>query len=148
MPLPGGASVTRLPIADGSIDVIFCHQLIHHVADQEGALRELHRVLAPGGVLLLGESCEAFINTWTVRWCFRHPPGAQKPAEGYLALVQGAGFVFGAVDVRTSTPWWSLPDLGIARKLGLSGALPLTTQTATATEILVVARKRQRQITN
>jgi SAM-dependent methyltransferase len=130
-------SVTRLDLPDASIDVIFCHQLIHHVANQEGALRELHRVLAPGGMLLLAESCEAFIETWPVRWFFRHPPGVQKPAEGYLGLARAAGFVFGDADVRTSTPWWSLPDFGLARKLGLVRKPPA------ATELLVVARKAQ-----
>ena len=129
------SSVTRLDLPDASIDVIFCHQLIHHVADQERALRELHRVLAPGGMLLLAESCEAFIKTWPVRWFFRHPRGVQRPAEGYLDLVRAAGFVFGDADVRTSTPWWSLSDFGFTRKLGLVRKPPV------ATELLVVARK-------
>jgi SAM-dependent methyltransferase len=128
------SSVTRLDLPDASIDVIFCHQLIHHVANQEGALRELHRVLAPGGMLLLAESCEAFIKAWQVRWFFRHPRGVQKPAEGYLDLVRAAGFVFGDADVHTSTPWWSLPDFGFTRKLGLVRKPPV------ATELLVVAR--------
>jgi SAM-dependent methyltransferase len=129
------SSVTRLDLPDASIDVIFCHQLIHHVVNQKGALRELHRVLAPGGTLLLAESCEAFIKTWPVRLFFRHPPGVQKPAEGYLDLVRAAGFVFGDADVRTSTPWWSLPDFGLARRLGLVRKPPV------ATELLLVARK-------
>jgi len=129
------SSVTRLDLPDASIDVIFCHQLIHHVANQEGALRELHRVLAPGGMLLLAESCEAFIKTWVVRLLFRHPRDVQKPAEGYLDLVRAAGFVFGDADVRTSTPWWSLPDFGVTRRLGLMRRPPV------ATELLVVARK-------
>ena len=126
---------TQLDLPDASIDAIFCHQLIHHVANQKGALRELHRVLAPGGILLLAESCEAFIETWQVRWFFRHPHGVQKPAEGYLDLVRAAGFVFGDADVRIWTPWWSLPDLGFTRKLGLVRRPPV------ATELLVVARK-------
>lgn len=128
-------SVTRLDLPASSIDVIFCHQLIHHVANQEGALRELHRVLAPGGLLLLAESCEAFIRTWWVRWFFRHPKGVEKPAEAYFDLVRSAGFVFGDADVRTSTPWWSLPDLGLTRKLGMAR------KPRAATELLVAARK-------
>jgi len=132
-------SVTRLDLPDASIDVIFCHQLIHHVANQEGALRELHRVLAPGGMLLLAESCEAFIKTWLVRLLFRHPRDVQKPAEGYLDLVRAAGFVFGDADVRAWTPWWSLPDLGVTRRLGLLRKAPV------ATELLVVARKAPAQ---
>lgn len=128
-------SVTRLDLPDASIDMIFCHQLIHHVANQAGALRELFRVLAPGGVLLLGESCESFIKTWPVRWFFRHPPGAAKSAEGFLELLRSAGFEFDTKDVHTSTPWWSLPDFGIARKLRL------VQEPKYPTELLVAARK-------
>ena len=124
----------RLP--DESVDGVLCHQLIHHVANQQGALRELHRVLKPGGYLFLSESCEAFIRTWTVRWFFRHPVGVQRPAEGYMKLVREAGFVFDeARDVRTSTPWWSLWDFGFTRKIGLVRSAPV------ATELLLVARK-------
>lgn len=128
-------SVTRLDLPEASVDMIFCHQLIHHVANQTGALRELYRVLAPGGMLLLGESCETFIKTWPVRWFFRHPPGAEKSAEGFLELIRTAGFEFGEADIHTSTPWWSLPDFGIARKLRL---MP---EPKYPTELVVVARK-------
>jgi SAM-dependent methyltransferase len=129
-------SVTRLDLPDASVDGVLCHQLIHHVADQPGALRELHRVLKPGGYLFLSESCEAFIRTWTVRWFFRHPEGVQRPAEGYLKLVREAGFVFDeSRDVRTSTPWWSLWDFGFTRNIGLVRSPPV------ATELLLVARK-------
>jgi SAM-dependent methyltransferase len=130
-------SVTKLDLPDASVDGVLCHQLIHHVADQQGALRELHRVLKPGGYLFLSESCEAFIRTWTVRWFFRHPEGVQRPAEGYLKLVREAGFVFDpARDVRVSTPWWSLWDFGFTRKIGLVRSAPV------ATELLLVARKQ------
>ncbi|MEJ0084925.1 MAG: class I SAM-dependent methyltransferase [Pseudomonadota bacterium] len=129
-------SVTKLDLPDASVDGVLCHQLIHHVANQQGALRELHRVLKPGGYLFLSESCEAFIRTWTVRWFFRHPEGVQRPAEGYLKLVREAGFVFDeARDVRTSTPWWSLWDFGFTRKIGLVRSPPV------ATELLLVARR-------
>jgi ubiquinone/menaquinone biosynthesis C-methylase UbiE len=129
-------SVTSLDLPDESVDAILCHQLIHHVADQQGALRELHRVLKPGGYFFLSESCKPFIETWTVRWFFRHPPGVQRPAAGYLKLVRDAGFMFeDARDVRTSTPWWSLWDFGVTRRIGLVRTAPQIT------ELLLVARK-------
>ncbi len=128
-------SVTKLDLPDASVDAILCHQLIHHVANQQGALRELHRVLAPGGYLFLSESCESFINTWTVRWFFRHPPGVQRPAEGYVKLVREAGFQVEERHIHTSTPWWSLWDFGLCRRLGLAREAHLPT------ELLLVARK-------
>lgn len=129
------SSVTRLELPDGSVDVVFCHQLIHHIADQHRALCELYRVLAPGGSLLMSESCAAFINTWTVRTFFRHPEGVQKSAAEFVELVRAAGFSVREDEVQTSTPWWSLPDFGLRRRLGWQRK-PLE-----ATEILIVARK-------
>jgi SAM-dependent methyltransferase len=128
-------SVMRLDLPDASVDAVFCHQLIHHCADQAGALRELRRVLAPGGVLLLGESCESFINTWSVRWFFRHPPGVQHPAEDYVRMVRDAGFMLEDRFIRTSTPWWSLWDFGFTRKIGLVQEPP------PPTELLLIAKK-------
>jgi len=128
-------SVTKLDLPDASVDAILCHQLIHHVGNQQAALAELYRVLAPGGYLFLSESCESFINTWTVRWFFRHPPGVQRPAEGYVKLVREAGFKVDDARVHTSTPWWSLWDFGFTRRIGLARNPPV------ATELLLVGRK-------
>lgn len=54
--LPGrfvGGSVTRLPFPDGSFDLVFSHGVIHHVDDTGAAVAEFHRVLRPGGTMLV-----------------------------------------------------------------------------------------------
>jgi SAM-dependent methyltransferase len=48
------ADVTRLPFADASIDVVVEVHLLHLVPGWRRALEEIRRVLAPGGVVLLG----------------------------------------------------------------------------------------------
>ncbi|WP_295387966.1 class I SAM-dependent methyltransferase [uncultured Thiodictyon sp.] len=42
----------QLPFADRSFDLIISDQVLEHVQDQVGMLRELHRVMRPGGVAL------------------------------------------------------------------------------------------------
>lgn len=45
--------LTTIPLANNSVDVIVCSEVLEHIKDNEKAIRELHRVLQPGGKLLL-----------------------------------------------------------------------------------------------
>lgn len=46
-------SVLDLPFADDSFDVVFSHGVLHHVPDIRTAQQEIHRVLRPGGELVI-----------------------------------------------------------------------------------------------
>lgn len=45
-----------LSYADNTFDVVFCHQLLQHVNDPVGILREMRRVVKPGGLVAARES--------------------------------------------------------------------------------------------
>jgi SAM-dependent methyltransferase len=47
------ASITDLPFADGSFDLVYSNGVIHHLPDTARAIREFHRVLRPGGTALV-----------------------------------------------------------------------------------------------
>lgn len=44
-------SIHKLPLVDDSFDCIFCTGTLEHVQDPWQAVRELHRVLKPGGIV-------------------------------------------------------------------------------------------------
>jgi SAM-dependent methyltransferase len=46
-------SVLALPFADDSFDMVFSHGVLHHVPDIQQAQKEIHRVLRPGGELVI-----------------------------------------------------------------------------------------------
>ncbi|OEJ30859.1 class I SAM-dependent methyltransferase [Streptomyces subrutilus] len=47
------ADVTRLPLRDGALDAVFAAGLVAHLPDPDANLRELARVVRPGGRLAL-----------------------------------------------------------------------------------------------
>jgi SAM-dependent methyltransferase len=53
------ADAEALPFEDASFDLVFGHAVLHHLPDLDQAWREIHRVLAPGGVAVFaGEPSE------------------------------------------------------------------------------------------
>jgi ubiquinone/menaquinone biosynthesis C-methylase UbiE len=50
------ASVYELPFADHSFDAVLMVRVFHHLHNSEAALKELHRILRPGGILVFSYS--------------------------------------------------------------------------------------------
>jgi SAM-dependent methyltransferase len=50
------ADVNALDFPDGSFDVVHAHQVLQHVGDPVGALREMRRVCRPGGLVAVRDS--------------------------------------------------------------------------------------------
>ena len=135
-----GSDCATLNVADASVDLLFCHQTFHHLVEQEKALAEFYRVLKPGGYLLFAESTEAYIDTWVIRWLFRHPMHVQKSAALYLGMIREQGFEFGERNVSYPYLWWSRSkDFGLLERFGLLKPKPFGQREETL--VNVVARK-------
>lgn len=61
LPFVGG-SISRIPLKDACVDVVYCHGVLHHIADDkvEDVFREFRRVLRKDGRLLV-----EFKNSWS-----------------------------------------------------------------------------------
>ena len=49
----GGADIVSIPLLDSSLDAVICSEVLEHVNSPQESIKELIRVLKPGGVLAL-----------------------------------------------------------------------------------------------
>ena len=64
-------SITDLPFPDASFDLVYSNGVIHHLAETQRAITEFHRVLRPGGTVIVmvyhRGSFNFYVSIMTVR---------------------------------------------------------------------------------
>lgn len=157
-------SVTELPFGDASFDAVSASGVIEYVDDPELAIRELVRVLRPGGLAVLSNPNLSALDTrwglrvWnpSVRAVKRALPGlAPRPAPydkpsligvpDFVEMVRAAGAVPVALRhacaIVLPTPF-DLAAPKLARRLSIRmEAARGRAARALATQVIVVARK-------
>ena len=67
------APAERLPFEDGGFDLVMSTVSFHHWRDQQAGLREVGRVLAPGGCLVLSDIfAVSWLRVWFAAFGYRH----------------------------------------------------------------------------
>ncbi|MGH7400216.1 MAG: class I SAM-dependent methyltransferase [Candidatus Rokuibacteriota bacterium] len=90
---------TAIPLPDRSVDWVWCGDVLHHIVETEQALRELLRVLRPGGRVIVKES-----QVFSAMFLPGHPELERRIqlAEIRRTLGEGAGRSF--QERRQTTP--------------------------------------------
>lgn len=92
------ADLADLPVADASFDAVLCTEVLEHVAEPAAALAELHRVLAPGGRLLV-------TVPFVIELHEEPHDHFRYTSHGLRGLLERAGFE--QVEVAALTGWFS-----------------------------------------
>ena len=108
------ANILDYPTVDGCFDVVFFNHVIEHIPDDDAALATAFRLLAPGGLMVLGTPNE---GAWWWQLAYRRAPEIQRTtdhlhvytAESIRQKMQSSGFrVFEVKHMGWGPPDWQL----------------------------------------
>lgn len=90
------ANALALPFADNTFDKVICSEVLEHIPDYHGALREIERVLKPGGSF-----CASVPRRWPEQLCWALSEGYHNTPGGHIRIfradhlrheIEGLGF--------------------------------------------------------
>ena len=90
------ANALALPFADNSFDKVICSEVLEHIPDYQGALKEIERVLRPGGLF-----CASVPRSWPEKICWALSDAYHQVVGGHLRIfrarklqseIEGLGF--------------------------------------------------------
>ena len=125
------ADAEHLPFRDGLFDRIVCTEVLEHIPDDRAGIRELMRVLQPGGLMAVSvPNYLPEIVFWTISWGYWHSPGGhiRKYKPGVMArMLSESGLELYAQRLRHTiqTAYWFIrctfgidnPDFIVTRYL-------------------------------
>ena len=79
------ASALALPFADNSFDKVICSEVLEHIDDYQAALREIERVLKPGGLF-----CASVPRRWPEQICWALSEGYYQTPGGHLRIFRSS----------------------------------------------------------
>ena len=75
------ANALELPFADNTFDKVICSEVLEHIPDYRGALREIERVLKPGGLF-----CASVPRRWPEQICWALSDAYYQTPGGHLRI--------------------------------------------------------------
>lgn len=85
------ANAQELPFDSASMDAVFNFGIIHHLEDWEAGIREIARVLRPGGVFYFEEIYPELYANPVLRYLLEHPTENRFRGPEYRAALEECG---------------------------------------------------------
>jgi ubiquinone/menaquinone biosynthesis C-methylase UbiE len=103
--------VTNLELESNSIDGAFAFLIMHHVPQWREGLKEICRVLKPGGVFLVEEPNKEAVDYADTKKGYSHPPEGRFSFEEFSQALRDAGF-----EILEEKRWSKFNQSWICRK--------------------------------
>ncbi len=75
----------KLPFADGTFDTVVCSEVLEHIPDYQQAIKEITRILKPGGNLAVSVP-----RKWPERICWSLSEGYHNTPGGHVRIFEAA----------------------------------------------------------
>lgn len=91
----GVGDATAIEAKDASFDAVFDFGIVHHIPDWQRAIREVRRVLRPGGLFFFEEVSRGALERWTYRTFLDHPKENRFSREEFVSELEQSGVEVG-----------------------------------------------------
>ena len=88
--------IHQMPFPDNAFDTVLCNHVLEHVADDIQAMREIARVLRPGGLFLFEEVTRQALDRWFYRTFLEHPTADRFSAAELVDEIERQGIAVDA----------------------------------------------------
>lgn len=143
------SSLTHLPYQDNTVDILLCNQVLEHISETDVVLRQLYRVLRPGGLLILGVPNEGCLLAQTRNHFLQRSISRRTDHVNFFTAstlrneIERTGFTVYAIE-REGFFW---PHLRVHTRMGRSafgrrvGAILATVLPSQAAGLIGICRK-------